>query len=386
MVCSRVLGKIPVMAWTPRSRIFDRFSLPQIRHRVIGLAITPLPCCKHRLAPVRQGLKIFRDLAFGKEPVEGQLGWDSCGVYGLLAGAFALKSFPQATNSKPWMWRETFLGEDAAYGSVRKLLGRVKIFREPSPIQMICAFRTVMLADSHLPKGPGAEFVSDKFQDYWNKNIDKWGEKYLEISHGHEVFDRPAWFTSLYNATIGRLERRLMKERYRRTIAFLDEHVGPGTAFSDLGCGTGIFVVEAAKRGARVINAIDFSESSLAITRRRVEEHVPGADVRFIQADLQTADLPEVDVTLAMGVTPYLADVDAFIANALPKTKIMCCQFTDSSHWASRIRRAIPALDVRSLQCYEPEYIRAQYARHNGIILERKRFASGYIDIVAINR
>jgi len=30
-----------------------------------------------------------------------------------------------------------------------------------------------------------------QFQAYWNENIDKWGEKYLDISHGHETFGRP---------------------------------------------------------------------------------------------------------------------------------------------------------------------------------------------------
>ena len=94
--------------------------------------------------------------------------------------------------------------------------------------------------------------------------------------------------TALYNATAGRLERKLMKERNRRTIAFLDEHVKPGTVFSDLGCGTGIFVVEAAKRGG-IVSAVDFSESSLVATRRGVETCAPDAKVTYVRADVQTA-------------------------------------------------------------------------------------------------
>ena len=79
-----------------------------------------------------------------------------------------------------------------------------------------------------------------------------------------------------------------MKERYRWTIAFLDEYVKPGTVFSDLGCGTGIFVVEAAKRGG-IVNAVDFSESSLVATRRAVETCAPDAKVTYVRADVQTA-------------------------------------------------------------------------------------------------
>lgn len=224
--------------------------------------------------------------------------------------------------------------------------------------------------------------MPEQFKDYWDKNIDKWGEKYLDISHGHETFDRPAWFTTLYNATAGRLERRLMKERYRLTIALLDRYLKPGMVFSDLGCGTGIFVVEAARRGA-IVNAVDFSESSLAATRRNVEMNAADANVTYTQADLQTDTLPQSDLSLAMGVTPYLTDINAFIENALPRTAILCVQYTDPSHWASRIRHAIPALDVRSLQCYDKDSVYQSYRKNSGILYDRKNFASGYIDEVA---
>jgi SAM-dependent methyltransferase len=237
----------------------------------------------------------------------------------------------------------------------------------------VVVWRPILPAESAMP---------DKFQEYWNKNIDQWGHKYFDVSHGHETFDRPAWFTAIYNATAGKLERKLMKERYRRTIAFLDEYVKHGLVFSDLGCGTGIFVVEAAKRGA-VVNAVDFSESSLSTTRKTVARYAPDAEVTFIQADVQTGALPKSDVTLAMGVTPYLTDIEAFLSNALPKTKILCCQYTDPNSWASLIRRALPVLDVRSLQCYSKDEISALYAKYGGTLCRRERFASGYIDVVA---
>jgi SAM-dependent methyltransferase len=227
--------------------------------------------------------------------------------------------------------------------------------------------------------------MTGNYEDYWNKNIDLWADKYLEISHGNEAFDRPAWFSSLYNATIGRIERRLMKQRYALTVQFIQEHVKPGTRFSDLGCGTGIFVVEAAKRGA-IVNAVDFSEASLRAARKMVEHHAQDAPVTFIQADVQRDPLPDANVTLAMGVTPYLADIKGFLSNVLPKTEILCCQYTDPHAWASVVRRLFPILDVRSLQCYGKAGIDAQYRAHGASLLRRTAFASGYIDIVASKR
>lgn len=224
--------------------------------------------------------------------------------------------------------------------------------------------------------------MTGNYEDYWNKNIDLWADKYLEISHGSETFDRPAWFTALYNASIGRIERRLMKQRYTLTVRFIEEYVKPGTRFSDLGCGTGIFVVEAAKRGATVF-AVDFSEASLKAARSTVERHAKSSSVTFIQADLQKDPLPGADVTLAMGVTPYLADIEGFLSNVLPKTGILCCQYTDPYAWASIVRRLFPVLDVRSLQCYGRAEIDALYQMHGASLIRRNAFASGYIDVVA---
>jgi cyclopropane fatty-acyl-phospholipid synthase-like methyltransferase len=223
--------------------------------------------------------------------------------------------------------------------------------------------------------------MTRKYEEYWNRNIDLWADKYLEISHGHESFDRPAWFTAIYNATVGRIERRLMKHRYQLTIQFIDEYVGRGTRFSDLGCGTGIFVVEAAKRGA-IVTAVDFSESSLNAARKTVEHYAQEASVTFIQADVQRIALPEADVTLAMGVTPYLTEIKGFLRNVLPSTGILCCQYTDPHAWASVIRRLFPILDVRSLQCYGAEEIDAIYRENGASLLRRSAFASGYIDVV----
>jgi SAM-dependent methyltransferase len=227
--------------------------------------------------------------------------------------------------------------------------------------------------------------MANSYEDYWNKNIHLWADKYLEISHGSEAFDRPGWFVTLYNATIGRIERRLMKQRYVLTVQFIRDYVKPGTRFSDLGCGTGIFVVEAAKLGASV-NAVDFSEASLKAARKMLEHHARNASVTFIQADVQKDSLPESDVTLAMGVTPYLTDIEGFLANVLPRTETLCCQYTDPYAWASVVRRIFPILDVRSLQCYGKADIDALYRAHGASLRRRTNFASGYIDIVASKR
>jgi len=222
------------------------------------------------------------------------------------------------------------------------------------------------------------------YQPYWNENIEKWAELYLDISHGHETYDAAPWFSKLYASTLGRVERNLMKQRYARTISFLDKHLKPGVTVSDIGCGTGIFVVEALRRGARV-NAIDFAPRALEITRINVARYFTSAAVDYYQLDVQQQRLPRSDVAIAMGVTPYLADLAAFLGNALPTTRLFYCLYVDGKHWANRLRTGLPFLNVRRLRFYSRGQIDNIYRRHGYRLLERTKFATGFIDLARIS-
>jgi SAM-dependent methyltransferase len=218
------------------------------------------------------------------------------------------------------------------------------------------------------------------FRAYWETNIELWGDYYLEVSHGHEQLRAPAWVAALYRFSIGRVERRLMAERYARTIKFLNSHLTPGLILSDLGCGTGIFTVEALRRGA-IVNAVDFAEAAINITRENVTVHAPGGNVNYIVADVAKDPLPRSDVTLAMGLAPYIGDLDGFLNNVLTSTQLLCCLFVDPFRWPNRLRRAFPFLNLRKLQFHSRADVDRIYARHYWKLIERSDFATGYIDV-----
>src|SRR5258706_6900907 len=182
------------------------------------------------------------------------------------------------------------------------------------------------------------------YKNYWDKNIDKWAELYLQISHGHEELDAPSWLGKIYNATIAKHEAALMRERYAITISFIDIYVTSGKTFADIGCGTGIFVVEALKRGAKAL-AIDFSDRSLEVTKENVAKNAPDADVAYFQLNVENQALPKSDFAIMVGVTPYLAGLEHFLGNVLGSTDLLLIQYTDPSHWANIIRTVFPFLN-----------------------------------------
>lgn len=226
----------------------------------------------------------------------------------------------------------------------------------------------------------------NKTQKYWNDNIEKWGDLYLEISHSHESLHAPRWLDFLYKKIIMPQEAKLMTDRFHRTMAFIDQYIHEGMTVVDLGCGTGIFTVEMLRRGARV-KAVDFAQSSLNLTRALVEKLIPENqnNVEYLLMDVSQQRLPESDAVLAMGVTPYLQEIAPFYDNILPTTKVFYCLILDPYHWANRFRRILPFLNVRDLHWFSKSEIDSILARHNWQLIERKPFASGYLDIAQNN-
>lgn len=226
--------------------------------------------------------------------------------------------------------------------------------------------------------------MKDKsYKEYWDININKWGAFYLESSHSDEEFNSPGWLTKLYKRLIVPIEARLMGERYKLTIDFINQHVKTGMIVADIGCGTGLFTVEILKRGAKVL-AIDISQSALEATRKNIAENAPEHihDVSYLQLDVAEEKIPKVDVSIAMGVTPYVTDIESFYKNVLGSTNTFFCLVLDPRHWANRVRHAFPFLNVRNVLCFERARIDRIVSENKCKLINRRNFASGYLDIV----
>ena len=223
--------------------------------------------------------------------------------------------------------------------------------------------------------------VKTRFEDYWNRNIGEWGRLYLDLSHSNEELDGPRWLRAVYRRTVMPLEARLMTERYRLTMEFISHNVRKNMTVVDVGCGTGIFTVELLRRGATV-KAVDYAPRAIELTKALVVRMLPDLpnSTEYLLMDVTRERLPESDLVIAMGVTPYVEDLAAFYANILPTTKMLYCLILDPRHWANRVRRLLPALNVRHLHWFDRSLVDSLLERHGWRIVERRNFASGYLD------
>ena len=115
-------------------------------------------------------------------------------------------------------------------------------------------------------------------------------------------------FWRLVNTTL----RKAVFERYAITF----ERAGDVTGKSvlDVGCGSGVYSVDFARRGARRVVGVDFSENMLALARGEAEQHRVADRCEFVQADFLELELEETfDISIAMGVFDYVPDQVPFL-------------------------------------------------------------------------
>ena len=113
--------------------------------------------------------------------------------------------------------------------------------------------------------------------------------------------------------------RKAIFERYNITF----EQAGDvrGKKILDLGCGSGIYTVDFARRGARRIVGVDFSNNMLQLAAQEAEQHQVSDRCAFIRADFLELDLEErFDISIAMGVFDYVPDQVAFLRKMVALT------------------------------------------------------------------
>lgn len=92
---------------------------------------------------------------------------------------------------------------------------------------------------------------------------------------------------------------RLCLEMESKAIFGLAE-IKPGETALDLGCGTGVFSLEAARRGARTVG-IDSSPAMLAIAASKTQD--TNLPVSFLRADAKNLPFPSESLDLVLVIT-----------------------------------------------------------------------------------
>jgi SAM-dependent methyltransferase len=151
------------------------------------------------------------------------------------------------------------------------------------------------------------------------------------VSSAQRYFDKvPDQWDALYSHEnpwkyyLNRILRKGLFDRYD----FVFEECGDlsGATVLDIGCGTGRFSIECAKRGAARVVGIDFAPSMIEFSRRVAREMGVSETCEFIADDFVSHRFADkFDVVLAMGLFDYVEHpepVFSKIGSISPKTFI----------------------------------------------------------------
>ncbi len=140
--------------------------------------------------------------------------------------------------------------------------------------------------------------MAESQADFWNAHADSFDSIYREDSRFRQ------WFNTTF--------RRSIYERFR--LALQQSGDVTGKTVLDVGCGTGRYMVEYAKRGARRVVGLDFSPKMLALGRDLATREGVGERCEFMKGDFREVQLDDqFDVVLAIGVFDYIADSQRFL-------------------------------------------------------------------------
>jgi 2-polyprenyl-3-methyl-5-hydroxy-6-metoxy-1,4-benzoquinol methylase len=140
-----------------------------------------------------------------------------------------------------------------------------------------------------------------------------------------------------------RLDRMFRKDMYERFVFTIEncEPIQDGT-FLDVGCGSALYSLELARRGAAEVTGIDIAEKMIQLCRQAARDEELDGKCTFIQTDLlQYQPTFKFDVSIGIGLFDY-------ISNPLPVLKKMRAVTKDRAimsfprfwTWRAPIRKA----------------------------------------------
>lgn len=154
---------------------------------------------------------------------------------------------------------------------------------------------------------------------------DNWKNNYTTFPISKRVYIKPSWES--FNPPEGKIVIELdpgmafgtgTHETTRMCALFLDDMVRGGEYVLDLGCGTGILGIIAAKLGAMDITCVDIDETACRTAEENIKNNRAEGSVRVIKGELKDVEYKKYDIIIINIIT----DV---ILSLLPGLNKYCC-------------------------------------------------------------
>lgn len=106
-----------------------------------------------------------------------------------------------------------------------------------------------------------------------------------------------------------------------------------GRTVADIGCGSGPYVIEALRRGAAHVVAVDPAPGMLRLLRERLSARGDQQNCTILQGSLPESQVPVCDHAIVMGVMDYVEDPRPFLRALRATVRASAVLSFPSKHW-----------------------------------------------------
>lgn len=197
--------------------------------------------------------------------------------------------------------------------------------------------RLAQIESFGLEGGPLTVELKELENTDWNS---EWKKHYKPFEVGNKLVIKPSW--EEYTATNDRLIIEIdpggafgsgTHETTSMCMEMLEENVTPDVDVFDIGCGSGILGIAAAKLGAKSVVAVDLDEAAVMTSKDNAERnkvdsrfdvrHGNLMDVVQGQADIVVANIiADIIILLSKDVRTFMKPGGLFISSGIIDTKV----------------------------------------------------------------
>jgi ribosomal protein L11 methyltransferase len=204
----------------------------------------------------------------------------------IQSGAWDYCDIPEVTDTQTVVVK-AYLPAD------KELDGKLKVFEQ----------RVNELSQHHLDKGQGLIECREIQEEDWSTS---WKEFFHPAKVGQKIVIKPSWeeYTPSDGEIIIELDPGMAfgtGTHYTTAMCIraLEEIIKPGDMVFDVGTGSGVLAVAAAKLGAKKVQAVDFDNVAVRVALENAAENHVENKIEVAQSDLMAKITGQADVIIA---------------------------------------------------------------------------------------
>lgn len=203
--------------------------------------------------------------------------------------------------------------------------------------------------------GAGEVSTVEVNEEDWNTS---WKKYYKPTKIGNQIVIKPAW--EEYEPKKGEIIVEMdpgmafgtgTHETTIMCVQQLEQHVSPKCTVFDIGCGSGILSIVAAKLGAKKVIGVDLDSVAIDVARKNITENKVGNIVEIKHGNLMDMVIEKANIIVA-NIT---ADIIILLSRDIKEFLDSCGLFIASGIISSKIDEVKEGLTANGLEVIEVE-------------------------------